>query len=104
MKSHYDTFQIAADSLEDTCPEAASALRSEEASWIGKRVAVYGPNYIWWGTLKALTDRGVILTDVYQVDDVPDLVAGNMQGQKHSETMLCLWGAICNYSPVNWSV
>lgn len=102
MQTHYEQFQLAADHLEDFSPEAATALRSEEASWIGQNVGVYGPNFIWWGKLQAITDRGILVKDVWQVDDIPDLVAGNMQGQKHSDSQLFLWSAICNYGPVNW--
>ena len=75
----------------------------EYSHHMGKRVAIYGPNYIWTCTLVGETDTALIVEDVWQVFETGahDQKAASLE--KCSDIGTFPKTAICNVVEPKWA-
>ena len=71
--------------------------------YIGKRIAIYGPNYIWRGELKEVNGKFLVLSDVYQVLDTGDHDTEVCESERISDEQVFPVSAICNVGPAKWA-
>lgn len=69
----------------------------------GKRVAVFGPNYIWTGNLIEETDNTVELQDVNQLFETGPHTTKETEHEKICENMVFFKSAICNVGDPIWT-
>lgn len=75
----------------------------EYAHHMGKRIAIYGPNYIWSCTLVGETDTALIVEDVYQVFETGAHDQQSASQEKCSEIATFPKTAICNVVEPKWA-
>jgi len=100
-----NTHNVVADWAEENgFSDVAQSLRfmSSAEGYVGMPICIYGPNFIWHGTLAAVHPLGVRLLNVKQIRDIPDLDDGTMDAMNHSAEQFFPWHAICNLGPVEW--
>ena len=95
---------VAADFLDEAnMPEQADILRSPAMEWIGQRIAVYGPRFIWRGVLAQITTDELVMTDVYEIRSVGSHSTEDCDDEFMAERHVFRIAAICNYGPVKWA-
>ena len=69
----------------------------------GKKVAVYGPNFIWTGTLASETEKTILLTDVHQIYDTNSHSDDKADGERIADEMFHSKDAIINIGETKWA-
>ena len=98
-----DELKIAADLLESNgFDEVANVIRSPFSESLGKRISVYGPNYIWRGLLVGITPQMITLDDCHQVFETGDHRTVECDSELIGKQHFTI-GAICNWGECQWS-
>lgn len=99
-----DDYQVAADALADAgFTELADDFRNVYARFIGQRIAVYGPSFIWRGKLESVTPTALVLSDVWQVFETGDHGTPDSEGERMADVQVFEKSAICNAGPTRWA-
>ncbi len=100
-----DLAGIAADYLDEGgFPDVADMLRrSSYLELLGRRVAVYGPNFIWIGKLSGVSTETIALADVSQVDDTNSHGESSATSEWISDVMIFERAAVCCVVPAKWA-
>ena len=69
----------------------------------GKRVAVFGPNYIWTGDLVEETDDTIVLSDVNQLFETGPHTTVETEHERICENMVFYKSAVCNVGDPLWT-
>jgi hypothetical protein len=96
--------RVAADVLSDAgFTELADDYRNVYGRFIGQRIAIYGPNYIWRGKLESVTPTALVLSDVWQVYETRDHSTSECESERISDIQVFERNAICNAGPTTWA-
>jgi hypothetical protein len=68
-----------------------------------KRIAVFGPNYIWTGNLVQETEHTVTLTNVNQLFETGSHKTEDTENERICDTMTFFKAAICNIGDPIWT-
>lgn len=71
--------------------------------FVGQRIAVYGPNFIWRGLLVKVDKRSITLDDVYQIFDTGKHGSSTCEDERMSDRQVFPIAAICNAGPTEWA-
>ena len=69
----------------------------------GKRVALFGPNYIWTGNLVQETEHTITLTNVNQLFETGSHKTEDTENERICDTMTFFKAAICNIGDPIWT-
>jgi hypothetical protein len=98
-----NNYHIAADLLEDNgFGDLAQAIR-DYAHFLDKRVAVFGPNFIWTGKLTGVTHETLFIEDVHQVYDTGPHDTDDFSGSRICDSMVLERAAVCNVCAPIWA-
>lgn len=76
---------------------------NELAHFHNKRIAVFGPNYIWTGNLVQETDNTVTLENVNQLFETGSHKTSDTENERICNTMTFFKAAICNVGDPIWT-